>query len=395
MGAYGEADTRGVPASAWRALTTEMRIAIDMRPTTLAGTGIARYAASLAAALDARPDLIVHQLHKIDPGAAQLVRGKRVVSASPLWLQVFVPLYCARAHVQVFHGTNFVVPLARRCAQVATIHDLTVITHPHLHTLRNRLVTGIQMRVGVRRCDIVITDSNSTARDLAVRYPWLRERIRVIHLSVAAHFRPASSERIDALRRQYQLVRPYVLFVGHQEPRKNLLALLEAVRLCRERGVWDHDLVLAGRRGPETSALRRRASELDLEADVRHLGVVADDDLPVLMSGATLFVYPSLTEGFGLPVLEAMACGVPTVTTDDKALREVAGDAAVYAQSPSAGHIADAMASLLTDEHYRGERALTALKHAAGRTWSDVACETAHVYKEAYELWRSERSGSR
>jgi glycosyltransferase involved in cell wall biosynthesis len=372
-----------------------MRAALDMRPTSVPGTGIARYAASLAAALDARTDLEIHLLYKTDPGALGRVRGTRVIVAAPAWLQGFVPLYCVRANVQVFHGTNFVVPLAHRCAQVATIHDLTVITHPHLHTVRNRLITGIQMRVGLRQCDAVITDSANTAAELAARYPWLRERTHVIRLAVPEHFRPASLNQVAALRRRYELTRPYVLFVGHQEPRKNLRCLLEAVARCRLAGSWSHELVLAGPPGPETEALISQAARMGLKEEVKFLGMVPDIDLPTLMSGASIFVYPSITEGFGLPLLEAMACGVPVVTTSEGALREVAGNTVVYARSPSGAHLAEAILSTLADEHGCRERVEAALKRATGRTWAHVAAETADIYRRAHERWSSGRNQTR
>ena len=380
-------------------MAARLRVALDMRPTLLAGTGIARYATSLALALAAAGDVEVHLLYKQPPSKSHLPAslagaerqasdGVRLFSLhAPLWLQTVAPAYCAIAGIDVFHGTNYVVPLVRSCAAVATIHDLTLLTHPRLHTVRNRLMTGVQMQAGLRRCDAVLADSQATARHVAARWPWLSARTTVVPLGVAPGFRPTSTAEGAALRQRYHLHRPYLLFIGTKEPRKNLGALLHAFALCRQRGLTDYDLVLAGRDGGELHRLQSQITQLGLGPVVRSIGLVPEADLPTLYSSAALFVFPSLAEGFGLPVLEAMACGTPVVATPDPAVQELAGQAAAYAASSAPQHLAEAIAGTLADPSRQQALVQAGLEQAQTRQWTETARATVEVYRQARHSW--------
>jgi glycosyltransferase involved in cell wall biosynthesis len=205
-------------------------------------------------------------------------------------------------------------------------------------------------------------------------------RISVTHLGVDARFRPPDPEERAAFLQRQQLVRPYILAVGTLEPRKNLPGLLRAyARLAPE---VPHDLVLVGAEGWLTGEIHATLEKLRLGGRVRMTGFVADDDLPHWYGGADLFAFASLYEGFGLPVVEAMACGVPVVTSNVSSLPEVAGDAAVLVDPADVDAIADGLRRVLTDTDLARRLRHSGLKRAARFTWEQTAARTVAVYRE-------------
>ena len=271
----------------------------------------------------------------------------------------------------------FFVP--SRAPLVATVHDLAVLRYPRLFPARWRLLHARALGLVMKRARLVLCDSASTETDLLAAFPGCRPVIRVVPLGVEPPVDMGEEELASRLGR-LGLSPGYLLFVGTLEPRKNLARLAEAWRTLQERGLTGgRELVIAGPMG--WLGERERREILSLPGS-RWLGYVSREDLEALYRGACLFVYPSLYEGFGLPILEAMARGVPVVASSTPALREVAGDAALFPDPMSAEEIARALEELLRDEGARRELARAGLQRAAAFTWERTARMTYDSYLE-------------
>ncbi len=273
-----------------------------------------------------------------------------------------------------------VVPLLHPPRSVVTIHDLGYLAFPETHPARRRLELDLSTRWCLHAARRVIAISQVTRDDLVRHYGADPERIAVVHHGLGGAFRPLNDpEQLAATRARYGLDAPYFLYVGAIQPRKNLARLIEAFARAAPD---DTLLVIAGRRGWLSEPIVRRAAELGLAHRVRFPGYVPDADLPALLGGALAFVFPSLYEGFGLPVLEAMACGTPVLTSATSALPEVAGDAALLVDPCDTDAIAAALNRLATDALLRADLRARGLERAAGFTWERCARDTLAVLLE-------------
>jgi glycosyltransferase involved in cell wall biosynthesis len=275
----------------------------------------------------------------------------------------------------VVHGTNFVLPPSRRAAGVVTVHDLAFVLHPEtVATATGRLVRLVPR--ALERAERVLTPSHAAAADLMEVYGVPEDRVRVTPLGVDdAWFdvQPAG----PALRARLDVPERYVVFVGTAEPRKNLGTLLAAHRSWRAEDPGAPALVLAGPAGWAGGEGAGRGVE---DASVRRTGFLAEEDLRALVAGACALALPSRYEGFGLPVLEAMACGVPVVVSDIPVLREVAGGLGRTAPPGDADALADALRSAV-DEDAPAAR-LRRVEHARERSWTRCASATLEAYRE-------------
>ncbi len=275
-----------------------------------------------------------------------------------------------------------VVPLAHPRASVVTIHDLGYLAFPQAHTVRRRWELHLTTRWNAHAARRVIAISHATKRDLVERYGIASEKVQVIHHGLNPNFRPVEDPRlIAAVRERYHLgEHPYALYVGTIQPRKNLVRLIDAfAQATNELGPPHPLLVIAGKRGWLSRDIEQRAAALGIGDRVQFTGYVADADLPALLSGALAFVFPSLYEGFGMPVLEAMACGTPVLTSAISALPEVAGDAALLVDPRDEHAIASALARLLSDADLRADLRARGLARTACFTWERCARETLYL----------------
>lgn len=265
---------------------------------------------------------------------------------------------------------------------VVTVHDVSCLVNPAWFRRHHALYYRAMIARSARRAAMVIADSEATASDLRRRLAIPRERLRVIPLGVDTLFRPSPPEDAERVRKRHGLPGKFLLFVGTQEPRKNLPRLVEAfTRIAPE---IPHSLVLAGRPGWKDSPLRRALARSEYRDRIITPGFVARDELPALLTAADGFVWPSLYEGFGLPPLEAMACGTPVLTSNAASLPEVTGDAALTVDPENTADIAAAMKRLVTDMPLREALREKGLKRVGAFAWQHTAELTAEVYRQAF-----------
>lgn len=289
----------------------------------------------------------------------------------------------APGEVEVFHATAYGVPEGCDAALVFTLYDLSFLSHPHCHTLDNRLhcLTGLARALAAGATLLAV--SAATRREAGRLLAVPEARVPIVHPAAGERFRPQEPGAVDRVLSRHGLSLPYVLTVGVLEPRKNLRGLLEAWSLLPAELRSSHRLAAAGPAGWLADDPRLLARELGIAEGVRFLGEVPAEDLPALYAGAEVFAYPSLAEGFGLPALEAMACGAPVVASALSSLPEVVGEAGVLVDPASAASIRDGLAGLLTDPARRRELARAGIARAAGFTWERAARETLAVYRAA------------
>ena len=289
--------------------------------------------------------------------------------------------------VDVFHSPDFTLPPVWRARTVLTVHDLSFLRVPECFTGALRRYLEQVVPRSVRRADQVIADSESTKRDLVELLGTPAGKVTVIYSGVEPRFRPiADQSTLEAVRRRYNLPERFILSVGTLQPRKNFITLIEAFsRLKLEDGGWRLEdgglkLVIVGGRGWLYEEIFSRVEALGLQGEVLFPGFVADEHLPVLYNLAEVFALPSLYEGFGLPPLEAMACGTPVVTSNASSLPEVVGDAGLMVEPMDVEGLAAAIGCVLEDGDLRREMVHRGLARAREFTWGRAARQLLEVY---------------
>lgn len=297
-----------------------------------------------------------------------------------LWEQVAQPWAVRQAEVDLIHGAAFVGPLVSRCPSVVTVHDLSFLLYPQGFRALNRYYLQLFTRLSVRRARRVIAVSESTKRDLVHHYGLAPAQIDVVYNGVDAAFRPLPDDQVADFRVRRGLPQRFILFVGTLEPRKNVMRLLKAyARLSPGRP----PLLLVGGRGWLYDELFSAVERLHLSDEVCFVGYVPAEDLPWWYNAATLFVYPSLYEGFGLPPLEAMACGTPVIASTASALPEVVGQAGILVSPTDTEALAAAMEQVLADGDLRARMRAAGLAQARRFSWQQTARGTADSYRRA------------
>jgi glycosyltransferase involved in cell wall biosynthesis len=273
-----------------------------------------------------------------------------------------------------------------RCAvpSVVTVHDLGYLYHPRAHPLLERLYLDWSTRHSVRLARVVITDSQATRDDLVRHYQVTAGKISVCHPGVDESLAPVRDPaRLEAVRRKYGLPKDYILFVGTLRARKNLIRLLEAYGRLVARPENPPTLALAGKPGWGYREIVARIEGLGLTGRIILPGYVDEDDLAALYSGSRAFAFPSLYEGFGFPILEAMRCETPVVCSDAASLPELAGDAALIVPPHDVEALADALERILTDEALRAHLTEKGRAQAERFTWGACAACVLHALERA------------
>ena len=298
-----------------------------------------------------------------------------------LWTHARLSLETLVSQPNVLFVPAHVLPLLHPQRSVVTVHDLGYLHYPDAHTAGARRYLDWSTRWNAHQATAVLADSEATRADLVRFYGAETERIRVVYLGRDAGLKQVSDPLCLAkVRARYGLARRYLLYVGTLQPRKNLERIVHAFeRICDRPALAELQLVLAGKQGWLYDTLYSQVARAGLQGRVIFPGYVADEDLGALLSGATAFVFPSLYEGFGIPVLEAGGCGVPVITSNTSSLPEVAGDAALLVDPLDVDAIADAMYRLVTDEALRVELARRGLENVKRFSWDKCARETLAV----------------
>lgn len=368
-----------------------MRIAIDAHMVGERESGNETYTLNLIKALGQlseenryylftpRPDLLGARLHT----PSHSLRITRVGPPNPLVrIPISMPLACRRLGALLLH-VNYIAPPLCPCPTVVTIHDLSFEFFPHLFSPRDYLVLSRLVPYSARRAAKVITVSENSKRDIMRRYRLPEERIAVTYEGADDRFKPLQDEAgLEAIKRKYEIVGRFILALGNLEPRKNLGRLVEAYGALRRGGRIEHKLVVVGRARWRESELYRVVRERGLVGEVIFTGYLPQEDLPLLYNAADLFLFPSLYEGFGLPPLEAMACGTPVIASNSSSLPEVVGDAGLLVDPHDTSAIAQAIDDLLTRPDRRSELSAKGLRRAALFSWHKMAQETLEIYHE-------------
>ncbi len=306
----------------------------------------------------------------------------RTIPLPRLWTHLRLSGEMARCRPDVLFVPAHIVPIVHQRATVVTIHDLGYLHFPAAHPALSRRYLDWSTRWSVRAARRVIAVSGATRDDLITMLKTPHEKITVVHHGV----RPASARPPDAAARatleRLGISRPYALFLGTVQPRKNLRRLIRAFRLVVDAGL-PHTLVIAGRMGWLAEPIRAEVAACGLTDRVHFAGYVADDDLPALYTGADVFAFPSLYEGFGMPALEALSYGVPVVASKTTSLPEVVGDVGLLVDPEDEEAIGAALVRILTDDALRARLARAGPERAAQFSWERCARETLAVLEGA------------
>jgi glycosyltransferase involved in cell wall biosynthesis len=345
--------------------------------------GIGRYTVELLHALRAAgTDITVLNAGAAGaPEGAQVLPGARLLPGLLTIGQAEIAWCAWRRNLGLIHDPTGAMPLLLTGARrVATIHDVIPYIYPETSSRLDWLIYRCWLPLAVRRLDAIITVSEQSRSDIIRYLPVQPEDVTVIPEAASNIYCVLGQAEIDSVLARHGIDFPYILYVGSVEARKNLPRLLEAYAKLREwSGQWK--LVIIGARKWKSNPVFDTVRRLGLEPHVHFTGYVEESDLPALYNGASLFAFPSLYEGFGLPVLEAMACGTPVVTSNTSSLPEVAGDAALLIDPIDVEAIASAMRRVLEDHTLSTEMRAKGLARAREFTWERTARETIAVYE--------------
>lgn len=315
----------------------------------------------------------------------QLARNKLIVDLYRLYRKQASTNVLKGLEDHIYHGPNFYLPDFDG-PSVVTIHDLSVFTMPQFHPRERVLVLGKEVESALKKATRIVTDSDYIRSEVISYFGLEEDRVGVAKLACDDEFHPRSEPEIKPVLDQYGLgYNGYALYTGTIEPRKNLSNLIDAYGRLPTELKNRYPLVLAGYKGWNNEAIMKRIEKGQRQGWVKYLGFVPQEHLPLLYAGARLFGFPSVYEGFGLPVLEAMASGIPVLTTAVASLPEVGGDAVLYTEPDDVGAMTRALEKGLDDGLWR-KRAITAgLARAQSFSWQQCAAETAEIYRSAQQ----------
>jgi glycosyltransferase involved in cell wall biosynthesis len=371
-----------------------MKILIDCTQIALKKAGVGIYAHSLVRELilirssvqlfllvqDDDPEFNLQN----EPGLTVVRVKSRYARIMPLRFlieQIYIPFLVFKLKIDVIHSLHYSFPLLpTRAKSVVTVHDMTAYLMPELHLSLKIQYFRFFLWAASRSRHQLIFVSHSTLTDFLFFFPQANTANYVIPLGKGPSFHPGLNPvLVGEVALRYKIRSPYILFLGTIEPRKNLPRLVGAYAQLIN-SYPDHRLVIAGMKGWHYEALYERIDVLRLKDSVLFVDYVDEKDKPYLIQGAEIFVYPSLYEGFGIPVLEAMACGVPTITSNLSSMPEVAGDGAILVDPKDEDGIARAMDALLQSTSLRQSLSKKALDRSAQFEWSKTARQTLEVY---------------
>ena len=370
-----------------------MRIGLDGYPLSEPLTGIGHYTLELACALARnfpRDEFELVSPKPFNPAVSggiqrESIPNLRLIQAKSSslrghWWSVGLPMYARRARFDLFHGTNFEVPLWKRRRTVLTIHDLSTLLYPETHRASAVRRARLRLPIAAKIADAIITPTEAVRQEVCERLKVKAGKVSAIPEAPRRTFSPMREEETVAIRKRLRVEDEFLLFVGTLEPRKNLLTMMRAFEEVINRTSVRPQLVIAGGEGwliDETLSFINSAS---LKDRILLTGYLNDEDLRALYSSCRAFVYPSLYEGFGLPPLEAMACGAPVIASRIAALQETLGDAAILIEPLDVQTLSRTIIEVLRDERRRAAMGEAGIKHAAKFSWDKAAMLTHELY---------------
>jgi len=300
------------------------------------------------------------------------------------WEFILLPRLLRNNAIDIFHGPAFMAPPFHRGFQsVATIHDLVAFHHPHTIPMKYAFYMRFLIKLMVSRAGGVITDSEFIRNEIIKMFHVDEKKVFAIPIAASEMFKPVEDKsRIEKLKELYGINKRYFLHVGNIEPRKNLINLFRACDRIWERLGPDFQLVVVGKKGWLYKEIFDTLSGTKCAHDVVFTGYVYEEDIPALYSGADFFIFPSIYEGFGLPILEAMRCGTPVITSNVSSMPEVAGDAALYVDPRKTEDIAEKILELAYNKTLREKMREKGFQQAAKFSWEKTARKILNVYEK-------------
>ncbi|MBC8248766.1 MAG: glycosyltransferase family 4 protein [Anaerolineales bacterium] len=371
-----------------------MRIGIDYTAAVRQGAGIGRYTRELVKALaelNRSHDYVLFAAaggqRPVDTGWPPNFQMRSVPlsdrALAILWHRLQLPLWVelVTGPVDIFHSPDFGLPPVRRAKTLVTVHDLSFIRYPQCADANLRAYLNKVVPRSVHRADLILADSQSTKGDLVELLGVESGRIEVVYPGVEERFHPIEDQaHLEKVRKRYNLPPRFILGLGTLQPRKNFTHLIEAYSLLVTH-YSSLQLVITGGKGWLYEEIFATVEQLGLEDKVVFPGFVADEHLPALYNLADLFVFPSLYEGFGLPPLEAMACGTPVITSNASSLPEVVGKAGLMVEATEVEALTEAMKQVLEDDALREGMMAKGVKQASKFTWEKAAAKLLSLYE--------------
>ncbi|HWN10797.1 MAG TPA: glycosyltransferase family 1 protein [Pyrinomonadaceae bacterium] len=381
-----------------------MHIGLDGLPLTTPKTGVGHYTFELAHALaeletKSRFELLYPSTYPLlslpDPATVPVNLKLERVQVGPLgrhWWSAGLPRYIRQHAFDLFHGTNYDVPLWRRCATVLTIHDLSVLLHPETHTRRSVRRAHRRLPMMVRTADAIITPAESVRRELCEHLNVAPEKVFAIPEAARECFRPMEFAGTASVRQRLGVGDEFLLAVGTIEPRKNLAVLISAFEeVVRSQPASSLQLVIAGGAGWLSGPVFEAIEKSPVTKRILSTDYLHDDDLRALYASCGAFIYPSLYEGFGLPPLEAMACSGPVIASDIPIFRETLGEAAHFFDPESSHQLSEAIIQVTMNQDLRQRLMSAGLRQARAFSWERTARLTLEVYEAAQKIFVSKR----
>jgi len=386
-----------------------MRIAIDALPLMIPKTGIGFYTHYLLSEFiriapendyylyDILWGQTVYNLIKIE-NFQRITATLQHISSFPfpfnIMSRIVLPLHIRATkgvrkieEIDLFFGPNFRTIFRKGIKTVITIHDMAHEYHPE--NVNEKLLRYLKQELPrtARLATLIIADSQNTKMDILKFLGVPQDKVKVIHIGVDKTFHPITNPTIlGATSKKYRLPGEFILYLGAIQPRKNIAGLVKAYHLLCQDSNFNYHLVVAGGVGWKNEDINHLVVELGLKDRIRFTGYISSSDLPILYSLAKAFIYPSFYEGFGLPILEAMACGTPVVTSNLSSLPEIGGDAVIYTNPYSVDELANAIRQILSDKELRSRCITKGLERAKVFSWRKCAMETLKVLNEANQM---------
>jgi len=356
-----------------------MKIAFDYRMEDWSGIG--RYSESIIDIFKEK-NILENQFKLLKYSGQNIKINKAIKCTSEVFSfseQLELPILNSKNNIDLFHSPHFVFPIFNPGKLILTIHDLTPLLFPDIFSLQARIYMKTMIWLSKFKADKIITVSQNTKDDLVEIFNYNPDKIKVVYNGVDKSYRVINDKQlINDVRDKYDTGEEFLLYVGNIKPHKNIPALLKALSNIDKQ----HKLVIVGKRDKAYNEIFDIINEYNLDDQVVFTGFVPDEDLILLYNAATLFVYPSLYEGFGLPPLEAMACGTPVITSNVSSLPEVVGEAAITVDPHNTIKLSETINKILVNKGLQNKMIQKGIERAEQFTWEKTAQETIKVYED-------------